>query len=664
MPVFAIVPARPYHRGRWLHGSSTSERLLASKIHTLCRRVRWRLRWRSALSRAVVAGLAAGAVLLAVLIAARLRLIDTSALSVAALAAGAVFALALLSGLVRRISDLDAAGHLDRAAGLHDRLGSAIAFGAAPSPSPMQLAAIRDAEAHVDRADPRAAAPLTWPRGGLALLALAAALAGAWLLVLPVGSAEGRALAALRLPAPPQPERVLLRPEDRAALADEAARLTTQAAAIDDPDVKSWIAELNELVRALQEGRITPEEAHAQIARLQKAREEWSERVGDEVREVAEHAKKAAESVKRPHRETSPLLDALRAEQWAAAARAMRELRERTERGELGGKDARGVQKDLAALAESLKTESQQREERLKKERDRLKKKEEAQKDRFAARDRDRLKKTERQLEQLRRESESAGEARRQLERLQREMDRAAQDLARRGGQPQQQTAEQMRQAEDIMRRLGEMTEGQRQMRVAQGRLVDLEEMMRRAGQQRGQGKNGEGEGEGEKGEKGQLERFLVRAGGQDPQSGKNGQGKGEGEEVTLLMPGGAKAGGPPKPGGSSGAGQPSPGSGGGGSRQGDAAEGVGEGHDPRLFGARTEQRAAGIEDQVHGADSDGPSESRVIRSAASRGFATQSWKAVHQDYSEVVEHALERQEIPAGQRRYVRRYFDLIRPR
>lgn len=625
----------------------------------------------SAVSRAVWAGLAAGSALLVVIALARLRIIAPSAIPVAALATVAALGLALLSGLVRRVSFIDAASRLDRAAGLHDRLGSAIAFARHPTPTPMELAAIRDAQAHLHRADPKAAAPWSWPRGGLPLLALAGLTAGAWLAVIPVASAQGRALTALHLPAAPQPERVTLRPEDRAALADEAARLAEQAAAIDDPDVKSWIAELNELVRALQEGRITPEEAHAQIARLQKAREEWSERVGDEVREVAEHAKKAAESVKRPNRATSPLLDALRAEQWAAAARAMRELRERTESGELGAKDARGVQRDLERLAESLKSEQQQRQERLKKERDRLKKKEEQQKDRFAKQDRDRLKKTERELERLRRESEGAGEARRQLERLQREMDRAAQDLARRGAESPKQTAEQMRRAEDIMRRLSEMTEGQRQMRVAEGRLVDLEEMMRRAGQQSGQGKNGEGQdGQGKDGEgggeKGALERFLVRAGGKDPQEGKNGQGKSgdKGEDLTLLMPRGMKPGGAGKRGDGPRDGQPGPGEGGGTSKQGDAADGVGEGHDPRVFGARTEQRAAGIEDQVRGAESDGPSESRVIRAAASRGFATQSWKAVHQDYSAVVEQALQRQEIPAGQRRYVRRYFDLIRPR
>jgi hypothetical protein len=659
VPVFAITPAGPYHARR-CGFAGLWESALASTIPSLCRRVRWRLRLGSALTRGVLVGLIAGVGVLAAVVLVRARLVDPAVATWAGAAAAAALGLAVLSGLVRRVSDLDAAQRLDRAAALHDRLGSAVAFSAESAPTPMQLAAIRDAQAHADRADPRAAAPLSWPRGALPLVALGAAIAGAWVLVWPVGAAEGRALRPLAVPAPPQPERVTLRPEDRDELAAEAERLASQAAAIEDPEVKSWVAELNELVRALQEGRITPEEAHAQIARLQKAQEAWSDKVGEDVAEVARHAKRAAESVKRPHAATAPLLEALRAEHWAAAARAMRELRERTERGELGEKDARAVQKDMQQLAKSLESESQQREERLKQERDRLKKKEEQQKDRFAQRDRDRLKKTERELEQLRRESEGAGEARRQLERLQREMDRAAQDLARRGGQQEPQTAEQMRKAEDIMRRLSEMAEGQRQMRVAQGRLVDLEEMMRRAGKQ-GQGKDGQGqdgEGEGDA-----MERFLVRAAQKDPAGEKNGGGD-KGEELTLLMPGGKKSGGDSQKGGGPGQGMPAPGLGGGDARQGEAADGVGEGHDPRLFGERTEQRAAGIEDQVRGAESEGPSESRVIRAAASRGFATTSWRAVHQDYSEVVEQALERQEIPAGQRRYVRRYFDLIRPR
>ncbi|MCB9787447.1 MAG: hypothetical protein H6744_12275 [Deltaproteobacteria bacterium] len=647
---------------------------------SLCRRVRWRTRARSAIERGVLAGLLGGGVALVVLVLVRLRVLEAGALGPALGAAAATVGLAVLSGLLRRVSDLQAAQRLDRAAGLHDRLGSAIAFGARPEPTPMEEAAIRDAEAHVGRADPRAAAPLVWPRRGWALLAVAALGVGAWLMVVPVGPAEGRGLSPLHFPRPPARQRVTLAPEDRRELAEEAARLAEQAAAIEDPEVRSWVAELNELVRALQEGRITPEEAHARIARLSRARDEWSEKVGEGMQELASRAREAAEAVRRPHRTTSPLLEALRAEQWAAAARAMRELREKTERGDLSGGEARAVQRDLAALARGLESERQARERKAKRERDRLKKKEAEAKDRFGRRDRDRLAKAERELERLQREEQGAGEARRQLERLQRELDRAAQDLARRqqGDPDQQPSAEQMRRAEDIMRRLGELTAGQRQMRVARGRLIDLEEMMRRAGQQVGQGKDGQGkDGQGEGGqdeggqdEGGQRERFLVRAGGDEP-GGKKGQGKNgqqpetrRGDDVTLLSPGRSKAGGVKGGPGQGAQGPPVPGQGPGSARLGAAADGIGEGHDPRVLGERTEQQAAGVEDQVRGSEGAGPSQSRVIRSAASRGFATQSWRAVHQDYSQVVEQALERQEIPAGQRRYVRRYFDLIRPR
>jgi hypothetical protein len=53
-----------------------------------------------------------------------------------------------------------------------------------------------------------------------------------------------------------------------------------------------------------------------------------------------------------------------------------------------------------------------------------------------------------------------------------------------------------------------------------------------------------------------------------------------------------------------------------------------------------------------------------VVFAAAKKGFASREWGAVHQDYTSVVEDALDAQSIPAGKRRYVRRYFDLIRPR
>ena len=104
-------------------------------------------------------------------------------------------------------------------------------------------------------------------------------------------------------------------------------------------------------------------------------------------------------------------------------------------------------------------------------------------------------------------------------------------------------------------------------------------------------------------------------------------------------------------------------GSSGGGQGE-EAGDGVGEGHDPTVLGDKTANDVGTVDHQVTGREGEGSTRSRVVFSAAKKGFASREWGAVHQDYTAVVEEALDAQSIPAGQRRYVRRYFDLIRPR
>ncbi len=53
-----------------------------------------------------------------------------------------------------------------------------------------------------------------------------------------------------------------------------------------------------------------------------------------------------------------------------------------------------------------------------------------------------------------------------------------------------------------------------------------------------------------------------------------------------------------------------------------------------------------------------------MIQAAAERGFATHRYEQVYRDYHTVAEEALDKDEIPGGYRFYVRRYFQLIRPR
>lgn len=67
---------------------------------------------------------------------------------------------------------------------------------------------------------------------------------------------------------------------------------------------------------------------------------------------------------------------------------------------------------------------------------------------------------------------------------------------------------------------------------------------------------------------------------------------------------------------------------------------------------------------RVEGEQNGGPSRSQVILSSAQRGFANRAYRDVYTDYSGHAEEVLERDEVPPGYRFYVRRYFQLIRPR
>jgi hypothetical protein len=124
-----------------------------------------------------------------------------------------------------------------------------------------------------------------------------------------------------------------------------------------------------------------------------------------------------------------------------------------------------------------------------------------------------------------------------------------------------------------------------------------------------------------------------------------SGQGGGN---ATLEMPGEGQGQGQ---GQGEGSGSVGPGAG-----SGDGGEMLGE--DPTRLNANTR------DSRVEGQQSEGPSRSEVILGAAERGFVGRGYRDVHTDYSNHAEEVLERDEVPPGYRFYVRRYFQLIRPR
>ena len=53
----------------------------------------------------------------------------------------------------------------------------------------------------------------------------------------------------------------------------------------------------------------------------------------------------------------------------------------------------------------------------------------------------------------------------------------------------------------------------------------------------------------------------------------------------------------------------------------------------------------------------------QIIEHAGQKGFANQPYRDVFQTYEKAAESLLDNETIPKGYRRYVEKYFDMIRP-
>ncbi len=92
---------------------------------------------------------------------------------------------------------------------------------------------------------------------------------------------------------------------------------------------------------------------------------------------------------------------------------------------------------------------------------------------------------------------------------------------------------------------------------------------------------------------------------------------------------------------------------------------GAGTGHNDATLDDPTHLQSNRQNSRVEGdQNGQGPTRSEVILGAAERGFANRAYERVHVDYEHHAEEVLEQDEIPGGYRFYVRRYFQLIRPR
>jgi hypothetical protein len=113
-----------------------------------------------------------------------------------------------------------------------------------------------------------------------------------------------------------------------------------------------------------------------------------------------------------------------------------------------------------------------------------------------------------------------------------------------------------------------------------------------------------------------------------------------------------------PGPGGNGEGEEPGSGPSAGGDQWGSGSREDIQGDVTTLQGQTEDVSAAGID------SGEGEASVEVVHGAAERGFTGRGYKKVYTDYKTVAEEVMAQDEIPPGYKFFVRRYFQLIRPR
>jgi hypothetical protein len=268
------------------------------------------------------------------------------------------------------------------------------------------------------------------------------------------------------------------------------------------------------------------------------------------------------------------------------------------------------------------------------------------------------LERKKEKLEELRRQHEREQKAREQLDQL-KELSRQSQ------GNSQSGSSKQKRQ--DAQKKLSQGTGKASQKSRQSKQMDDVRDAMDQAKSfvQR-EGKNGESDNR----RKQQQQRFAKAAKGQKGKDGK---------PATMLVEGEVGENGEPM--GQMGEGQEGEGEGEGesdsdGDSDGDG-QGNGQGNQPgagvgpgigdgsvEALGDPNSMDVKAKNERVDAKQGKGQTRAEVIETASQEGFATESYRRVFQDYESFAQSAMDSEELPEGQRRRVKRYYQMIQPR
>ncbi|MEO6602548.1 MAG: hypothetical protein ABIQ16_21880 [Polyangiaceae bacterium] len=537
---------------------------------------------------------------------------------------------------------------LDQFHGLHDRVTTALSFSRLPEAerTPLMQAAIEDGAALAGQLDARRAVPIPVPpETGVAAFLILGLCALSLL--------EVRYYRAL--PPPPSFEPMVMSADDIELFRDVAKELQAKT---DDPNALVAVRRFNQLVEDLAEHRLDRHEVFQRMGDLER---DLKDNVDLDQDARDEGLKGLARELEKSGL-TKPAANALEEKRLADAEKALRELAEKLKK-----KEGRPSAAELEKLRQALEKASRSNEERakninqrrreLEEEKKSLLKKKNDKGDAGATPEEDKkLADNERRLERLERERNRAERSQKQMSELDKQLAQAARDLMRDAGQ----SAQDLEQGAQDINRMAKQETSDEQKKELLRKLQEMRELMRQ------QGKGGKDQMQ-------RLQKFGQRARGESGAGqGQPGDGQGDGQQggkkdgplrlgsgpgsVPIEIPVPQQSG--------SGSGKGDPGDKPGGSDPG-AGPSYGNGHDAKLQGAATDLKGKTTDVTAAGADTgQGAASSQVIYGAAERGFVGRGYKQVFTDYQTVAEQALSQDEIPSGYRFYVRRYFQLIRPR
>ena len=547
-----------------------------------------------------------------------------------------VVAAAVRAAWARR-APFEGALTLDRHHGLEDRISNALAFSRLPAAerTPLMQAAIADAAERATKLEPQRAARIAVPRE----------LGVSALLVLGLVGLSALEVRQLRLvpPAVVKVQPMLLSADDVELFREIGQELAKSA---DDPQVSAAARRFNQLVEDIAAHRMDRREVFERLGTLERELAESSElereAMDDGLKELARELEKSGL--------TKPAAQALSEKRLADAEQALRELAERLKQKKKPPSKAEldklrsALQKAGAASSEHMAGIEQRRKELEEEQQSLLKKKQQGD---ASAKTEQKLAENKRKLERLGRDKQRGERGKQQLS----ELDKQLQEAARQLMQDAQAAGQSLESAAEDVNRMGKQQQTDEQKKEMLKRLQELREVLRQ------QGKGG-------KEQMDRMQRFGERARGAGKQPGQNGK-PGNGSQPGQLRLSHGQGDGPsidvPMPGTSPGAGKA-----GESEAQGlNVGKGYGQGHDDRLTGDPTKLEGKTQDVTAAGVDSgQGAASAEVIYGAAERGFVGKGYQKVFTDYQTVAEQVMTQDEIPPGYRFYVRRYFQLIRPR